>query len=411
MRRRLPPFVAIVTVGLTMACGEPFGPIDQLPRELSIAEGKLIEADNRFAFRLLGEINTEEGEKNIFISPLSVGMALGMTYNGAAGGTQAAMQQVLELEDMSLQEVNESYRSLIDLLRNLDPKVEFLLANSIWYRNTMTVGQEFLDLNREYFDAEVVPLDFNSPNAGDQVNAWVDEKTKGKITEIVPAGPLSDLIMLLLNAIYFKADWAGQFDKDLTEEDPFYLADGSTVSTEMMWHSEPVPLRYHRDGGIQVVDLPYGGDAYSMTIVLPDEPEDIDALVQGLTRDQWNLWTAGLDSTSRIVSLPKFELDYKIRLNDVLKMLGMEVAFCDGGPADFSRLFPGACISFVDHKTYVKVDEEGTEAAAVTAVGVGVTSVGPPTLIIDRPFVFAIRERYSGTILFMGKMMDPTGQG
>jgi len=410
MRRRIPPFVAIATVGLITACGEPLGPIDQLPRQLSVAEEKLIEADNGFAFKLFGEINQQEGDTNIFISPLSVAMALGMTYNGAAGSTQVAMQEVLGLQGMDLQEVNESYRSLIDLLRNLDPRVEFLLANSIWYRNTMTFGQEFLDLNREYFDAEVVPLDFNSSDAGDRVNAWVDENTNGKITEIVPAGRLSpDLIMLLLNAIYFKADWTEQFDKSLTKREPFHLRDGSTVSTDMMWHSRSVSLRYHRDGGVQIIDLPYGGDAFSMTIIVPDEPQGIDSVMGLLTRDQWNLWVAGLDSEDFIVSMPKFELEYKIRLNDVLKMLGMEVAFCDGGPADFSRLHPAACISFVDHKTYVKVDEEGTEAAAVTAVGMGATSVGPLPVIVNRPFVFAIRERYSGTVLFMGKIVDPRG--
>ncbi len=410
MRRCIPPFVAIATVGLITACGgEPFGPIDQLPRQLSVAEEKLIEADNRFAFRLFSEINQQEGDTNIFISPLSVAMALGMTYNGAAGSTQVAMQEVLELEGMSLQEVNESYRSLIDLLRNLDPRVEFLLANSIWYREDYAFEQEFLDLNREYFDAEVVPLDFGSSDAGDRVNQWVDENTKGKISDIVPPGPLSpDLIMLLLNAIYFKADWAGQFDKDLTKQEPFYLRDGSTVSTDMMWHSEPVPLRYHRDGGIQIIDLPYGGDAFSMTIIVPDEPQDINSLVGVLTRDQWNLWIAGLDSASFIVSMPKFKLEYKIRLNEVLKALGMEVAFCDPGPADFSRLFPTACISFVDHKTYVDVDEEGTEAAAVTVVAIG-ESAAPPGVIVNVPFVFAIRERYSGTILFMGKIVDPRG--
>ena len=212
----------------------------------------------------------------------------------------------------------------------------------------------------------------------------------------------------LLNAIYFKADWAGQFDKGLTKDEPFYLKDGATQTTDMMWHSDPVPLRYHRDGDIRVVDLPYGGDAFSMTIIVPETAQGIDSLLGILTQERWNLWIGGLDSANLVVSMPKFRLEYKIRLNDALKALGMEVAFCKPGPADFSRMYPGACISFVDHKTFVDVDEEGTEAAAVTVVGMGLTSARPTMVIINNPFIFVIREKYSGTILFMGKIMDPT---
>ncbi|UCG85011.1 MAG: serpin family protein, partial [Gemmatimonadota bacterium] len=187
MRRPILPLLAVATAAVVTTCTDGTGPepapepITELPRELSIAEGKLIESDNRFAFKLLSEVNEQEGDKNIFISPLSVAMALGMTYNGAAGSTQEAMQQVLELQDMSLQEVNESYRSLIDLLRNLDPRVEFLLGNSIWYQHTMTFEQDFLDLNRDYFDAEVTPLDFSNPAASQTINGWVNDKTNGRI--------------------------------------------------------------------------------------------------------------------------------------------------------------------------------------------------------------------------------------
>jgi len=174
----------LLAAGMTAGCGDGFGPIDRLPRELSIAEEKLVDADNRFAFNLLREISQLEGEKNVFVSPLSVAMALGMTYNGAAGSTQEAMQEALQLQGMTLEEVNQSYRSLIDLLRDLDPKVEFLLANSIWYRNTFNFEQEFIDLNREFFDAQVTPLDFGSPSAAQTINAWVNDQTRGKITEI-----------------------------------------------------------------------------------------------------------------------------------------------------------------------------------------------------------------------------------
>ncbi len=395
---------------LASGCGDSVGPIEKLPRQLSVAEAKLVDADNRFAFKLFNEVNEQDAGKNIFISPLSVGMALGMTYNGAAGTTRQAMQEALELQDMTIDEVNQSYRSLIDLLRDLDPRVEFLLANSIWYRNTMTFQQDFLDLTAQYFDAEISALDFDSPEAANTINDWVYQNTSGRIEEIVddPIDPMT--IMFLINAIYFKADWASQFDKDLTDDAPFFLADGSQTTVQMMSQEEDVFIRYHHDqaNGIQVVDLPYGGQAYSMTILLPESAQEIESLVDLLSRDQWNLWVGSLDSTARRVSMPKFRLEYELNMNDVLSSLGMEIAF-DPNAADFTNMYApgGVFINKVKHKTFVDVNEEGTEAAAVTSVEMNLTSAGPGPIVIDRPFVFVIRENYSGTILFAGKMVEP----
>jgi serpin B len=275
----------------------------------------------------------------------------------------------------------------------------------------MTFEQEFLDLNVQYFDAEVSALDFNSPSAANTINDWVYENTSGRIEEIVdsPIDPLT--IMFLINAIYFKADWASQFDKDLTRDAPFFLEDGSQTTVEMMRHEDEVSINFYYDWDehIQVIDLPYGGQAYSMTILLPEESDGIADLIEELTHDQWNGWIAALDSTSRYVSMPKFTLEYELTMNDVLSALGMSIAF-DPNAADFTNMYApgGAYISKVKHKTYVDVDEEGTEAAAVTSVEIGLTSAGPQPIVIDRPFVFAIRENHSGTILFVGKMLDPT---
>ena len=395
---------------LATACGNSVGPITQLPRELSIAEGKLVDADNRFAIKLFREVNEQDAGKNIFISPLSVGMALGMTYNGAAGTTREAMQQALELQGMTIDEVNQAYRSLIDLLRDLDPHVQFLLANSIWYRNTLTFEQAFLDLNRQYFDAEISALDFDSPSAAGTINDWVRQSTSGRIEEIVDSPIDAQTIMFLINAIYFKADWASRFDKRRTQDAPFFLANGSQTNARMMSHEDAIPIRYLSDGEIQVVDLPYGGQAYSMTILLPGSPSGVESLIENLTHAQWTNWIAALDSTSRQVSIPKFTLEYELTMNDVLKSLGMSIAFSPDS-ADFTNLYaPGnVYISKVKHKTFVDVNEEGTEAAAVTSVEMGLTSVGPQPIVVDRPFVFAIRERYSGTILFVGKILDPNG--
>ncbi len=392
-----------------VACGE-FGPITDLPRPLTHAEAMLVEADNRFAFKLFREIDAQDTTgDNIFISPLSVGMALGMTYNGAAGTTRDAMQQTLELQGMSLQEVNESYRSLIDLLRNLDPNVEFVLANSIWYREGIDIVPEFLDRCQQYFDAEVAALNFADPTAVNAINAWVDEQTRGKIRDIVEPPIDPQTIMFLINAIYFKGDWTYQFDRHLTRSSVFHLADGSETTVQMMDHEGEVAVRVLFDTDVTVVDLPYGGQAYSMTIVMPHDPAAIGSLAETVDRAQWNAWIAELDSTSMYVSLPKFTLEYEITLNDVLKALGMAEAFSEL-EADFSNLYQGpwnAFISKVKHKTYVDVNEEGTEAAAVTSVDVGVTAM-PPRVFVDRPFLFAIRERYSGAVLFLGKMLDPS---
>jgi serine protease inhibitor len=400
---------AVLATALLMDCGgEPLGPITELPRELSVAERQLIEVDNSFGLKLFREINAQDTGKNLFISPLSVAMALGMTYNGADGETQEAMARTLELENMTIQEVNESYRDLIALLLDLDPRVELALANSIWYRNTMSFEQAFLDINREYFDAEVTGLNFDDPAAADVINDWVNDATNGKIGEIVDKPISPDLVMFLINAIYFKGDWTSQFDKGLTQDAGFALLDGTTKRVETMFHKSAAPVRTYWDDLVRVVDLPYGGDAFSMTILVPLGDNDVEDVIPQLDAARWRAVVDGLDSTAVIVVMPKFTMEYELEMTDVLSSLGMGVAF-DHFAADFSKMNPddNLFISEVKHKTFVDVNEEGTEAAAVTSVGMGFTSTGPVPFRVDRPFVFAVRERYSGTIIFIGKILDP----
>ncbi len=261
----------VLAVPSLMACavGDVFGPITELPRELTVAETKLVEADNRFAFTLFRAINDHENpDRNVFISPLSVAMALGMTYNGAAGTTREAMARTLELEGMTIEEVNQAYRDLIDLLRTLDPRVDLLLANSIWHRPQFTPLPTFFEVNRQYFDAEVQALDFARPDAATVINQWVEDATRGKIPTIVPDPIPGQIVAYLINAIYLKGDWAQQFDKDGTRDEPFWLADGGTVDVPMMSREEGHAVRLVV-GDVTVLDLPYGGGAYSMTVLLP----------------------------------------------------------------------------------------------------------------------------------------------
>ncbi len=412
----MPRWAFTVLLGvLAVGCGDdvmgPPAEITGLPRDLTVAEQALIAADNTFGLKLFRAIRAAEpASDNLFISPLSVAMALGMTYNGAAGTTQEAMQKALELRGLSIDDVNESYRGVIDLLADLDPSVEFLLANSIWYRQGFQVEASFLDVNRTYFDAELSALDFASANAAPTINSWVDQKTRGRIDKIVEPPIPTDVVMYLINAIYFKGSWTSKFDKDLTTRAPFTLADGSQKSVEMMSTGVEIAVNAYLDSDVTVLDLPYGGKAYSMTIVLPNAGVGIGDLVASLDDARWQTWIDRLSEGSYVVVMPKFTLQYELEMKDVLSGLGMGIAFAPI-QADFTRINPTPgllYISKVKHKTFVDVNEEGTEAAGVTSVEVRQVSI-PPTLYIDRPFLFAIRERFSGTVLFLGLIMDPAG--
>jgi len=366
----------------------------------------LISSDNIFGIKLFKEINSTDKDKNIFISPLSVAFALGMTYNGAKGTTQEAMQTALELTGLTLEEVNESYKSLMELLLNLDRKVILSIANSIWYRQEFEVEQNFIDLNTTYFNAEVTKMDFMDPNAPAIINNWVSNYTSGKIKEVIDfIDPLT--VMYLINAIYFKGSWTYQFDPKFTRDDNFNLTDGSQKSCRMMGHGGE--FHYFENDNFQVVDLPYHVGNYSMTVFLPKPEIALDDFITQITPENWNSWINSLSMMEGDVNLPKFKLSYEVELNDILAALGMGVAFVPE-QADFSGINATAdlFLSGVLHKTYVDVNEEGTEAAAVTVVTVGTSSISDSFYFrADRPFLYAIRETNSGAILFIGKIIEP----
>jgi serpin B len=382
-------------------------PVQRVFRELTPLEKSLVESDNKFGLKLFREVNHIETDKtkNVFISPLSVSMALGMTLNGANGGTLEAMQETLELAGLTTEEINQSYKSLIELLVQLDPQVKFKIANSIWHKQDYAFEQQFIDLNRTFFNAVVRALNFADPAAKDIINGWVKENTNNLIDKIIEE-IRPDHVMFLINAIYFKGDWTYQFDPANTADDFFATLDGSTKPCKMM-HLQG-DFSYFDNASFQAIDLPYGDAGFSMTILLPRVRTQIDSLVAALTPENWAAWMAGFSTQKVDLAMPKFTTQYEIKLNDVLAALGMGIAFTD--LADFTRMYApgGLAIDEVKHKTFVKVDEEGTEAAAVTSVGVVETSL--PQIIsmrIDHPFVFAIRENRSQTILFIGKIAAP----
>ena len=400
---------AIVIASVFISCShqstEPSPPTDQpIVRDLNVLEKSVVSSDNSFGLKLFSRMNTVEQNKNVFISPFSVSMALGMALNGADGATLDSMKQVLEHSNFTMQEINESYKNISSILTHLDPKVVFQIANSIWYRNDFQVYSTFLNNCHEYFDAEVASLDFNSPSALQTINDWVNSKTNGKIPTILNQIP-PEVVMYLINAIYFKGIWTYQFDLAKTTDATFTTSTGTAVTCKMM--KQKATYAYHTTNQVQIIDLPYGDRLFSMTIILPVEGTNIDQFAAELTQQQWNALISNLDSTEVDLSIPKFKLEYEKKLNDELSAMGMGIAFSDF--ANFSRIANASlAISEVKHKTFVEVNEEGTEAAAVTSVGITLTAMpSTPSMYIDRPFIFAIREHRSGTILFVGKVVNP----
>lgn len=364
---------------------------------------KAAAAGNEFAFALYAKLLQEDGGKNVFVSPFSVSTALAMTMNGAAGATRDEMAATLALKG----DANAAFAELLKKLASADPKVTLEIANSLWARQGVPFVPAFLEANRKHFGAEAEALDFSAPGASARINGWVDRRTKGKIKEIVPATLPDESILYLINAVYFKGAWKDEFDPKRTQSRDFKRSDGSVKKHPIMFRDGD--YRQHATADFNAVRLPYGkGDRSAMYLFVPSGTlKDFHRL---LTAANWRSWMEGFGRREAdcLVGLPRFRMEYAKSLGESLKSLGMPLAF-DSRRADFSAMTPAkeVCITSVEHKTFVEVNEEGTEAAAATAVGVGVLSV-PPQIIADRPFFFAIVDEPTSTILFMGSVEDPT---
>ena len=386
------------------------------PREsISNIEENVIQASEDFGWDLFKTVNTDSLlDSNIFISPLSVSLALGMTYNGSRNETAEAMKATLHLDGLSTEDINKAYRSLIDLLTGMDNSVKFNIANSIWYRNGFKVYDDFITINRKFFDAEVRELVFND-EAVSIINLWVDEKTQHKIPKIIEPPIGHDVVMFLINAIYYKADWKYQFEADKTREEPFYL-DGSTDTTcQMMTFEGASEFNFYYDDNISAVELPYGEGNFNMLAILPHDNNSVNNIVSSIDNTYWKDILNSMGKTEMYLFLPKFKMSLGYQLKNILSAMGMSIAFVPK-QADFSGIADPIIegplwIDKVIHKTFIDVNEEGTEAAAVTAVVVvRTTSVGgdqPLVLRFNRPFIFVIYEKHTGSIMFMGKIMKP----
>jgi len=371
-------------------------------RELSASEQIMVEGSNDFAFNLLQKLNEKEQGQSFFVSPLSISTAFGMAINGARGETLDQMRDFFGYNDLSLEEINEANRELIDLLTGLDPKVVMNIANSIWYRQGVDVKQEFIRNNREYFEAEVEEMDFNDPEAPDIINAWIEKSTEGMIEEMIDQIG-GDVIMYLINAIYFNGDWTIQFDPEMTRQEPFYLQDGAITEVPMMRARDT--FRTWSSEEWTALDLWYGDAGFSFTALLPKGEGDLSKLTAGLTADRFARITDNLRQETLDIYVPRFELEYEIEdfPNDLIDM-GLTLPF--GSGADLSGIADLALeISDVVHKAIIELDETGSEAAAATVIEIReLSSVGDQvgSVRLDRPFLFFIRENSSNTILFMG---------
>lgn len=359
---------------------------------------------SEFAFDFLKKHNSEEkADKNYFVSPLSLHVALGMLLNGADGKTKEEIQKGLRLSS-DLTANNNIYKSLIESLPNSDPKVTNTIANSVWYRNSFTVEKSFLDVLKTSFNATVSAEDFNNTATVGKINTWASDNTNGKIKKVIEQIDPSQ-VMFLMNALYFKGDWKIPFKVENTRDENFVGTIG-TKAVKMMNMLENV--KYAKRTDYQALELAYGEGNYVMTILLPNEKTPVSKVINTMSGTEWKSLNTAFSEQKVIVGLPKFTLEYETNLNKVLENLGMPMMFSDA--ADLSKISAPAGkikVGFVKQNTFVAIDEKGTEAAAVTTIDIKLTSAPIlPEFICNRPFAFFISEKQSNTILFAGKIVN-----
>jgi serpin B len=366
----------------------------------------VVEGNTEFALDLYQVLRAREG--NLFFSPHSISTALAMTYAGARGSTESQMARVLHFL-LDQEQLHPTFAWLEASLRDLEKKgrVQLSVANSLWPQEGFALLDEFLALTKHYYGVQITAVDYGrAEDARRTINAWVEDKTADKIQELIlpdMVGPLT--VLVLVNAIYFKGDWASQFDEQLTRRAPFSITPDEQAQVMMM--TQKHEFRYAEAGDLQVLELPYAGEDLSMFVLLPAEVGGLADLEDRLTVERLERWTKHLWETDVEVFLPRFEVTLPIKLSDTLHAMGMSDAF--SRTADFSGMAKEQLfISEVVHKAFVKVNEEGTEAAAATAVIVDRGAPPPvPTFRADHPFLFLIRENTTGSILFLGRVVDP----
>ena len=379
----------------------------------------LVRANTRFGFKLLNELRKTDTrqDKNTLISPFSVSVTLAMVRNGAADETDQAIINALQLQGLNQQSLNANYVYLQRALQAPDSKVTLSIANSLWGAEGIEFDPGFLDRNRQFLDTEISTLDFTNPNNVSTINQSVSDNTNGRISNIIEAIAPSTVVCLI-SGIYFKGDWQEEFDISRTVDKPFYLANGDKKQVPMMHKTDWYP--YYADEHFQAVSLPYGDGQMGMYIFLPDQDTDLNTFLERLSVESWERWMSYFSGREVSLVMPKFKLEYAVELQSALRLLGMGIAF-DGVNANFSRMRVSPVpvfISYLNHQATVEVSEEGTKVVAGTSVffaehwpeTTAAESIPPIPFIVDRPFFFAIRDNQTGTVLFMGVVVDPIWQ-
>jgi serpin B len=385
---------------------EPAAQQDPKAITLSQKDKEVIASSNDFGISLFAKTaQTETG--NLMLSPLSASAALTMLLNGCNNETYDQLKTMLGYApNLTIGEINQSYRSLISQLLDADEKVQLSIANAIFYRLGFQVKPAFLNTMATDFESQVSGLDFNAPAALSTINQWASDNTNGKIPKVIDEiSPQT--VMFLMNALYFKGEWTQQFDAANTSLRPFNLEDGSTIQVPTMNEEKVGALKYN-GSGYSALEMPYGRKNFSMVLIVPNN--NLSDFYQSFDINTWNEITSSFDQMNSwnetMVQLPKFKFDYEKKLNDQLIAMGMVDAFSPMA-ADLSGISDADIfVSFVKQNTFVEVNEEGTEAAAVTTIGIELTSVGP-YFVVDKPFIFAIRERTTNTLLFIGGVTNP----
>jgi serine protease inhibitor len=391
------------TPGANSSSSAPPPAVVQAQKAGTTVNPAIATADNTFGLNLFQTL-IAGSTGNVAISPINVAMALQILYNGAAGTTRQAMAQTLQLGALSTQDLNNANAALQASLLNPDPEVEVIVANSLWmHLDNNPVLASFTQTDQTYYGATVGDLSGAPAN----VNAWASAATSGLITDILPNANYAEVVAVIANTIYFKGQWSTAFDPGQTVSAGFTLVDGSAVPSQMMHQSGS--YAYLQGADFQAVSLPYGQGRFSMLIVLPNSGVSLSSFAAGITSADISGWVGQLQMTQGSVALPKFTSTYGISLAPALSTLGMGIALCSSNMADFSALAPSVCVSDVEHKTVVEVDETGTVAAAGTTITVGPTAIAAPmfTMTMDHPFLYAIRDDLTGELLFLGILVNP----
>ena len=373
--------------------------------DLELLDSGVLAGNTRLAFQLAKALKAEDPDGSLFISPLSISTALSMTYHGARTTTKEAMAKALSYEGIQDEAISGTYQALIPYLEQVDPKVELAIANSIWVREGKEINQEFLDINKTYYNSEVTTLDFSKDSAADTINKWIETATNGKIDRMLEPPIRADVVLYLINAIYFKGKWSTPFDEKDTRDGLFTNSHGEEQTVPMM-HRKGT-MDYYDEGTYKAVRLPYGDGRLSMYCILPSEETTLSAFLEGMNETTWEEVKTGLAETEDVIlELPRFKLEYGVKeLNDSLISLGMKEAFSPY--ADFSGIREGLFINRVLHKAVIEVNEQGSEAAGATVVEMTESAAMEPiTFIADRPFLFLIVDDSTGTILFLGTLQE-----